>query len=215
VGSTLGGESNEDNPAHVDKIEDSTQQRNKGGRPVGSRNANKIEHDITRKKAVNWVVTEYIELQEAAGKKVKKGTLTKLVHEAKTTFEIEGEFDETGSNTHGKDDGANGGEKKVTGKGQEASQEVGVNDDHHTVLPIHNLLGVRVMNCIIFKGQEGEVDAVWELGVDVFANEIGFGPGKRYPGGPTTVVNGKEIPCVFTASPSASKDSCNGHGKIR
>ncbi len=60
------------------------------------------------------------------------------------------------------------------------------------------------MNCIIFKGQEGEVDAVWELGVDVFANEIGFGPGKRYPGGPTTVVNGKEIPCVFSASPSAS-----------
>jgi hypothetical protein len=38
----------------------------------------------------------------------------------------------------------------------------------------------------------------------VFANEIGFGPGKRYPGGPTTVVNGKEFPCVFAASPSAS-----------
>ncbi len=46
---------------------------------MGSTNANKIEHDITRKKAINWVVTEYIELQEAAGKRVKKGTMTKLV----------------------------------------------------------------------------------------------------------------------------------------
>jgi hypothetical protein len=332
AGSTLGEEFNEDNPANVNEIEDSTQQRNKGGRPVGSMNAKKIKQDIARKKTINWVVTEYIELQEAAGKRVKKGTLTKLVHEAKTTFEIEGEFDvspqlinhrkstgnhevwhrgtpspllaaepvlvsfiltaansnaplsvgnciqlmidlaedtgigakliawkkkhcvydkdspllgrkwwegfkkrnselidskvgrkfaknradhanytnhykmysqcyqgivdsgnavwlhepvhfdkegnqvsdeikafghptkakiirgknifvldETGSNTHGKDDGANGGEKKVTGKGQVASQEVGVNDDHHTVLPIHNLLGVHVMNCIMIK----------------------------------------------------------------
>jgi hypothetical protein len=57
---------------------------------VGSTNAKKIEQDIARKKAINWVVTEYIEIQEAAGKKVKKGTLTKLVHETKTTFESEG-----------------------------------------------------------------------------------------------------------------------------
>lgn len=111
-------------------------------------------------------------------------------------------LDETGGNSGGRNDKNNAGEKLVCPTGITPRQEVGIKDEHFTVLPITNLLGELVMVAIIFKGEK--LLESWCLGLDVFADEVGFRRGKRYPGGPTCIVNGKEIPCVFAATPNAS-----------
>ena len=44
-------------------------------------------------------------------------------------------LDETGDNTHGKDDGNRGGQRKVVPKGEIPKELVGVKDSHFTVTP--------------------------------------------------------------------------------
>lgn len=114
-------------------------------------------------------------------------------------------MDETGDNTHGKDDKNSGGQKIVAPTGVVPKEEVGVKDSHFTVVPIHNLCEELVMIVIIFKGEQLKLS--WCFGLDVFAEEEGFGPGKRYPGGPSITVNGKEVPCFYAASKKASMTS--------
>lgn len=63
-------------------------------------------------------------------------------------------FDETGSNTGGRSDKNNGGEKLVCPTGVTPRQEVGIKDEHFTVIPITNLDGELKMVVIIFKGKE-------------------------------------------------------------
>ena len=114
-------------------------------------------------------------------------------------------MDETGDNTHGKDDKSQGGEKIAAPTGVVPKEEVGVKDSHFTVVPIHNLCGELDMVVIIFKGEELKLSLCF--GLDVFAEDEGFGPGKRQPSGSTITVDGKEVPCFFAASTKASKTS--------
>ncbi len=120
-------------------------------------------------------------------------------------------LDEKGCNTCETGDGANGGQLMMCPVGQTPLQVASTKDSHFTVVPVSNALGDLVLILIIFKGENlRPMDA---MGVDIFADECegGFlancGPGKRYPGGPTCIYNGIEIPCLCAASP---KSSMNG-----
>ena len=118
-------------------------------------------------------------------------------------------YDETGDNTHGKDDSNNGGEKVVVPAGVIPKQLVSIKNAHFTVVPVNNLLGELVFVTLIFKGDK--LLPVLTMGVDVFAEWItgddhlqNFGMGKRYPGLVLYDKNGKEIPVMFAATPNAS-----------
>ena len=50
-------------------------------------------------------------------------------------------LDKTGDNTHGKDDGKQGGQKKVVLKGEIPKELVGVKDLHFTITPIMDATG--------------------------------------------------------------------------
>ena len=50
-------------------------------------------------------------------------------------------LDKTGNNTHGKDDGNRGGQRKVVPKGEIPNKIVGVKDSHFTITPITNATG--------------------------------------------------------------------------
>jgi hypothetical protein len=105
-------------------------------------------------------------------------------------------------NRHSKDDKNCGAEKLMVPTGVQPRQEAANKDDHFTCFPVNNLLGELVMMVIIFSGKELKQE--WCFGLDVFAEEDGFGPGKRFPGGPTIQVDGREVPCFFAASPKGS-----------
>ena len=62
--------------------------------------------------------------------------------------------DETGDNTHGKEDAIKGGEKQVVPAGEIPQEVVGIHDAHYTILPINNLLGELVFVTVIFKGEK-------------------------------------------------------------
>ena len=110
---------------------------------------------------------------------------------------------ETGDNTHRKDDSKQGGEKRFVPLGNVPKCLVGVSNSHFTILPICNLKGELVLVVVIFKGKKFQ--SVWGLGVDIFAKEleggvtVNFnGPGKRYPG-LSIWCKGKEVPDYFKA----------------
>eukprot|EP00956_Cyclotella_meneghiniana_P012685 scaffold18029_cov37-Cyclotella_meneghiniana.AAC.4 len=104
-------------------------------------------------------------------------------------------MDETGDNTNGKNQGNNGGEKVVVPKGMVPRNLTGIGDNHYTVIPVTNLLGVTVIICIIFAGEE--MKASWALGIDALADNVSvdedgvfeFGEGKVFPGGPSYFVD--------------------------
>ena len=121
-------------------------------------------------------------------------------------------FDETGSNTNGKDDGDRGGERRVVPEGVDADVAVGIKDSHFTVVPVTDATGDLVFVCLIFKG--AKLMSTWTHGVNVFAeldetNDVNnFGTGKRYPGMNITCPNtGRVVPVMFAASPKASMTS--------
>lgn len=120
-------------------------------------------------------------------------------------------MDETGDNTHGKDDGNNAGEKKVVPKGQIPKERVGIKDAHYTVLPVNDVSGRLRCLAVIFKGEKLSPSLV--LGCDVFADWddddyiSNFGPGKRYPSLPIHDHEGNDVPVVFAATPNASMTS--------
>lgn len=72
--------------------------------------------------------------------------------------------------------------------------------------------GAPVMFCIIFAAEK--MEALWELGFDLFAEfdegggiDANSGPGKAFPGGPTITYRGVEVPCFCDCSPSGSMTS--------
>jgi hypothetical protein len=83
-------------------------------------------------------------------------------------------MDETGCNTGGRNDKNNASEKLVCPTGVTPKQEVGIKDEHFTVLPVTSLAGELVCIAIIFKGER--LQESWCFGLDVFAEEEGFGP---------------------------------------
>jgi hypothetical protein len=119
-------------------------------------------------------------------------------------------LDETGDNTHGKDDGNRGGQRKVVPKGEIPKELVGVKDSHFAVTPITNATGTLRFITVIFAAKE--VSPEWSLEFDIFAewdpeDSINIGPGKRHPGLSLLSADGKEIPMLFAASPKASMTS--------
>ena len=150
-------------------------------------------------------------LMEAAGKPVEDESfavgdpVTIDIHNRDNVFCM----DETGDNTHGKKDGRRGGERFVVGKGQGASNIVGTNNCHFTVVPTSTLEGRLVMLTVIFPGKK--LNDSWVIGIDVFAafNDDekfyadNFGPGKCYPGLELLDENGDKLPICFGASDSA------------
>jgi hypothetical protein len=78
-------------------------------------------------------------------------------------------------------------------------------DKHWTLLGLTSLNGDPVMCVLILAGVRKNL--IYECGMDIFAEEIGevtdddyfaknCGKGKKYPGGPTCVFQGKEVPCL-------------------
>ena len=119
-------------------------------------------------------------------------------------------LDETRDNTHGKDDGNQGGQRKVVSKGEIPKELVGVKDSHFTVTPITGATGTLQFVTVIFAAKE--VSPEWSLGIDIFAkwdpeDDINIGHGKRHPGLSLLSADEKEIPMLFVANPKASMTS--------
>ncbi len=111
-------------------------------------------------------------------------------------------LDETGDNTHGKDDGNQGGQRKVVPRGEVPKELVGVRDSHFTVTPITDATGTLRFIVLTFAAKD--VLPELSLGINVFAEkdpvvENNFGPGKRHPG-LTLTHDGNEIPVLFAAN---------------
>ena len=119
-------------------------------------------------------------------------------------------LDETGDNTHGKDDGNRGGQRKVVPKGEIPKEIVGIKDSHFTITPITDATGKLRFVVVIFAAKE--VLPEWSLGIDVFAewdteDELNIGPGMCHPGLPLVSSDGKDIPVLFAANTKASMTS--------
>jgi hypothetical protein len=120
-------------------------------------------------------------------------------------------LDKTGDNMYGKDDGNQGGQKKVVPKGEIPKELVGVKDLHFTIAPITDATGTLRIVMEIFSGKE--LSPEWSLGIDIFAewdssDEFNFRLGKQHPGlSLLSPVNREEIPVLFAATPKASKTS--------
>jgi len=125
-------------------------------------------------------------------------------------------FDETGDNTHGKDDGHKGGQKMVATKGEIPRELVGIKNSHFTVLPISDFTGKLQFVTLIFAAEK--LKAAWAISINVFSELVeehldfedstrSFGPGKRYPGLLLFNADGNEIPVLFAATPKASMTS--------
>ena len=122
-------------------------------------------------------------------------------------------MDEVGGNTSQKGDGNKGGEKFIVPKGMIPQLEANAQDKHFTLLGLTTIGGDPVMCVIIFAGTIE--NKLWETGIDIFATaegEVGdddffennSGPGKRFPGGPTCIFQGKELPCLIRWSKKGS-----------
>ena len=122
-------------------------------------------------------------------------------------------MDEVGGNTSQKGDGHIGGELLVCAKGMIPKKKVNTKDKHFTVLGLTALNGDAIMCVVIFAGIREQ--AVVDTGMDVFAQQEGevsdddffinnSGKNKRFPGGPTCVFQGKEVPCLTRWSPKGS-----------
>jgi hypothetical protein len=120
-------------------------------------------------------------------------------------------LDKTGDNTHGKDDGNQGGQKKVVPRGEIPKELVGVKNSHFTITPITDATGTLQLVTVFFSSKE--LSPEWSLGIDIFAewdssDEFNFGRGKWHPGlSLLSPVDREEIPVLFAATPKASMTS--------
>jgi len=121
--------------------------------------------------------------------------------------------DEVGSNLSQKGDGHVGGRKVMCEKHCTPQEQVQHKEKHFTLLGFTALSGEPVLCLIIIAGVREKLSV--ETGIDPIAITTGdvtdedffdknFGPGKLYPGGPTCVFKGKEIPCMVRWSPKGS-----------
>lgn len=112
--------------------------------------------------------------------------------------------DEVGSNTSQKGDGHVGGKKYVCQKNCVPRRTASKRDKKFTVIGLTNLRGEPVMCVVIIEGTQRLLKV--ELGVDYSAPWEGSaedadfikkntGKGKRFPGGPKCMFQGKEVPC--------------------
>jgi hypothetical protein len=125
-------------------------------------------------------------------------------------------LDEVGCNLNMTKDGHTGGTKFVVGKDIEAKTKATKREKHFTCLGLTALSGEPIM-CVVIIDQKRE-DILLRTGVDVSEHVIfddsikesddkyqyllnNLGPGKQYPGGPSCIFNGKEIPCMVELSP--------------
>ena len=123
-------------------------------------------------------------------------------------------MDEVGANTNQKGDGKIGGRLLVCAKGTVPQEKINTKDKHWTLLGLTALNGDAIMCVAIFAGKRPQ--AVVETGYDVFATQEGKvseesffdrnskGTGKTFPGGPTCIFQGKEVPCLTRWSPKGS-----------
>jgi hypothetical protein len=124
-------------------------------------------------------------------------------------------FDETGCNTNQKKDGHNGGQKFVCGRNMTPKQIAATRDKHFTVLGLTAATGEPVLCVVVFASESKHgVVADWAQGIDitvipekdengeVIVDDVNFGDGKYWPGGPTCIFRGKELKYLPLASPS-------------
>ena len=121
--------------------------------------------------------------------------------------------DEVGSNISMRTDGHIGGEKLICERGSVPYKRVSVTEKHFTVLGLTLLTGETLMCVVIITGKNRIFHH--EIGVNIFVPAIGkhtdkdywvnnLGPGKRFPGGPSCNVNGKNVPCMVCWSEKGS-----------
>ncbi len=94
-------------------------------------------------------------------------------------------LDETRDDTHGKDDGNQGGQRKIITIGKIPKEPVRVKDSHYTITPITDAMGAQRFIMVIFAAIK--VSPGWSLGIDIFAewdpdNKFKMGPDKHHPG---------------------------------
>jgi hypothetical protein len=85
-------------------------------------------------------------------------------------------------------------------------------DKRWTTLSVNTFSGKQAMLVIIILGTKRNLTV--ESGIDMFAKDVigqeddidffenNYGPGKRFPGGPTCIFRGKKIPCMIRYSES-------------
>ena len=79
-------------------------------------------------------------------------------------------LDKTGNNTHGKDDGNQGGQRKVVAREEVPKEIVGARDSHFTITPITDATGKLRFVVVIFTAKE--VFPEWSLGMDIFTDWV-------------------------------------------
>lgn len=122
--------------------------------------------------------------------------------------------DETGCNTSQKKDGHYGGRKLVGERGTTPKTIASSTDKHFTVLGFTAASGDPVLCVVIFAGDRNTMPGNWTAGIDIqvppvmdeegriLLEEVNFGPGKFYPGGPVCIFREKVVPYLPLVSPS-------------
>jgi len=120
--------------------------------------------------------------------------------------------DEVGTDISQKDDGHVGGQKFVTAKGTRANIKSSHADGRFTAIGLTAASGDPVMAIVIFATKE--LSFIQRMGHDImvdYDNTVSVtensGVGKSFPGGPTCLFRGKEIPALITCSPKGSISS--------
>ena len=120
--------------------------------------------------------------------------------------------DEVGGNTSMRKDGHAGGTKYVCSTGVVPRTKASVSDKKFSLLGFTAATGEAVMCVVIFQGKQQNMNV--EMGINPFAEVDGSvrdkdfflknskGENKLYPGGPTCIYKGKEVPCLVRWSES-------------
>ena len=101
----------------------------------------------------------------------------------------------------------------ICAKGMVPQLKENSRDTHYTLLVLTTLSGDAVMCVVIFSGKRENI--LWETEIDFFAKtesdvsdakyfEKNSGANKRFPGGPTCIFQGKEVPCLTRWSEKGS-----------
>ena len=113
--------------------------------------------------------------------------------------------DEVSDNTHTKDDGPLGGEKRLWERSGIAKQRYSIADTRWTTLGFTAATGEPVICVIIIKAKE--LNATDTLGIDIFQTydenksiAENTGMGKKFPGGPICHFRGKDVKYLVFSS---------------